>query len=218
MFRTITIITLALMLTVVATAAREEDPAAKGLALLEAGDADGAVGFLEEAVRLDPDNSVVRTWLGRAYIAKLQTVSYMEKGVIAGRALEQLEKAVALDPANVEARATLASYYLNAPPIAGGSTKKARQQAEAVLGYDEVRGNSILAGVLVKEEKYDEAAGRLRACIAADPENAGYHWRLGMVYQQKDDQALAREHFETAVRLDPDDERYRRSLNELASQ
>jgi tetratricopeptide (TPR) repeat protein len=264
----------------------------RGLELLEAGDNDGAIDYLKKAVEQDESNSMYRTWLGRAYIAKLQTSSFMEKGILSGRALEQLRKAVDLDPANVEARVTLAGYYLNAPSIAGGSKKKAREQAEEIVKYDEVRGNWLLARVLIKEERFEEAIEMINACISADPGNAdfryqlamvyqqlerwnecfveleavlaiepdaagaiyqigrtaalsgentdrgiecleryltlevlpgypghdGAHWRLGIIYEMRGDSEMAKEHFETAIRLNPDEERYRKSLNELASQ
>ena len=294
MFKLIAIIALALILpagVVATTATQDEDLAKRGLELLEAGDNDGAIDYLKQAVELDENNSMYRTHLGRAYIAKLQTSSFMEKGMLSGRALEQLQKAVELDPANVEARVTLAGFYLNAPTIAGGSKKKAKAQAEEIVKYDEVRGNWILAGVLIKDEKYDEAIEKIEACIAADPDDTDYryqlamlyqelerwdetfaefeavldvdpdaagaiyqigrtaalsgentdrgiecleryltmevlpgypgydgaHWRLGMIYEHRGEQALAKEHFETAVSLNPDDEKYRKSLNELAS-
>ncbi|MCK5408476.1 MAG: tetratricopeptide repeat protein, partial [Candidatus Krumholzibacteria bacterium] len=61
-------------------------------------DLDGAIDHLNKAVELDENDSVYRTWLGRAYIYKLQTVTFFEKGILSGRALEHLKKAVKLDP------------------------------------------------------------------------------------------------------------------------
>jgi tetratricopeptide (TPR) repeat protein len=272
------------------TAAQEDTTFESGMKSYDAGDWDGAIRSFKSAVEQDESNSMYHTWLGRAYIAKLQTVSFFEKGVLSGRALEHLQKAVKLDPANVEARVSLAGYYTNAPSIAGGSNKKAREQAEEVAKYDEVRGNGILAGILIKEEKYDEAIETLERCIDAQPENIEYryrlamayqmterydetfaefekvleidpddpgalyqagrtaaisatnldrgieclqryltlevppgypgfdaaHWRLGMLYEHKGDADRAREEFETALSLNPDEENYRKALNELA--
>jgi len=286
----VVICTLFLISGLAGTAAQEGGPFEDGKKSYDAGDWDGAIDSFEKAVKLDESDSMYHTWLGRAYIAKLQTVSFFEKGVLSGRALEHLQKAVKLDPSNVEARVTLAGYYLNAPSIAGGSKKKARQQAEEIVKYDEVRGNWILAGVLIKDEKYDEAIETLESCIKAQPENIEYryrlamayqqmerydetfaefeevfeidpnaagalyqmgrtavfsatnldrgiecleryltlevppgypghdaaHWRMGMLYEHKGDAVRAKEEFETAVSLNPDEENYRKALNELA--
>ena len=74
-----------------------------GRIALEKEDLDGAIDRLRYAVKLDESDSNYRTWLGRAYIAKLQTATFQEKGVLAGRALDNLKKAVELDPSNIEA-------------------------------------------------------------------------------------------------------------------
>jgi tetratricopeptide (TPR) repeat protein len=167
-------------------------------------DIDGAIDQLRQAVKLNETDSDYRTWLGRAYIAKLQTVSFFEKGVVAGRALENLKKAVDLDPSNIEARISLGGYYLNAPSIAGGSTKKAREQAEEVLKYDAVEGNSMLARIHIKNEEYDHAIEKLDVCIEAKPDNIEYRYHLGMLYQQLERYDETFDVFEQVLEIDPD--------------
>lgn len=168
-------------------------------------DNDVAIDRLREAVKLNENDSAYRTWLGRAYLAKLQTVSFFERGVLAGRALENLKKAVELDPANIEARISLGGYYLNAPSIAGGSKKKAREQAEEVLKYDAVEGNAMLAGIHIKDKEYDQAIEKLNACIEAKPDNIEYRYHLGMIYQQLERYDETFDTFEEVLEIDPDD-------------
>ncbi len=166
-------------------------------------DLDGAIDHLNKAVELDEDDSVYRTWLGRAYIYKLQTVTFFEKGILSGRALEHLKKAVKLDPTNVEARVFLARYYLNAPSIAGGSKKKAREQAEEILKYDPVQGNSILAGIHIEDEEYDLAIDKLERCVEAQPENIENQYRLAMLHQKLEHYDKTFEIFEKVLEIDP---------------
>lgn len=172
---------------------------------LEENDLDDAIDRLKKAVELEEEDSTYRTWLGRAYIAKLQAVSFFEKGMLSGRALENLKKAVDLDPSNVEARVSLGGYYLNAPSIAGGSKKKAREQAEEVLKYDPVRGNAMMAGLFVKEEKYELAVEKLENCVRAQPDNAEYGYQLGMLYQQLKQFDQSFDAFEKILAGDPND-------------
>jgi tetratricopeptide (TPR) repeat protein len=175
-----------------------------GRIALEEGDADEAIEMLEGAVELNEASSEYRGWLGRAYIEKLQTVSMFEKGMLAGRALENLQKAVDLDPSNVMARMTLAGYYLNAPGIAGGSKKKAREQIVEIVKYEPVEGNALLASLHVDNEEYDQAIEKLRFCIDAEPENPGYHYQLAMVFQKQEQFDAAFEEFDAMLALDPD--------------
>lgn len=166
-------------------------------------DLDAAVDALKRAVELDDSNSAYHTWLGRAYIMKLQTVSFFEKGILAGRAQDHLNKAVRLDPTNTEARIYLAQYYLNAPSIAGGSKKKAREQAEEILKYDPVEGKALLAGICVKDEEYDLAIEKYISCIEARPEDSGYRYELAMLYQQLEDYEECFAVFEDLLEIDP---------------
>lgn len=166
---------------------------------------DAAIDRLKEAVELEPADSTHRTWLGRAYIEKLQTVSFFERGVLAGRALDALKKAVELDPANVDARVFLAGYYLNAPVLAGGSVRKAREQAEAIVALDPSRGSSVLAGIHIKNEEYDEALAILESCAAERPRDLDCRYQLAMLHQQLERYESAFETFEAILEIEPDD-------------
>lgn len=167
-------------------------------------DLDGSIDLLRKAVKLDETNSVYRTWLGSAYIAKLQTVSFYEKGMLAGRALENLQKAVELDSMNIDARILLGGYYLNAPSIGGGSKKKALEQAEVVVQHRPVEGNAMLAGIHVKNKEYDQAIEKYKLCIEAKPEDTDYRYQTGMLYQELERYDESFDAFEHILAIDPD--------------
>lgn len=164
---------------------------------------DEAIGHLKDAVELERSNSMYRTWLGRAYIDKLQTVSFFEKGVLSGRALEALQKAVELDATNIEARVSLAGYYLNAPALAGGSVRKAREQAEAIVALDPARGNFTLARIHMRDEEYDLALEKLDQCIEARPDDLDCRFQLAMLHQQLEQYDLAFEALERVLEQSP---------------
>jgi tetratricopeptide (TPR) repeat protein len=269
--------------------ASAQTPAEEAQSMLKAEDYDGAIDLLKQAVKQDETNSEYRGLLGRAYIEKLRTVPFFEKGTLAGRAQDELKKAIELDPANIKARIYLANYYLNAPPIAGGSAKKAREQAEVIAEFSPLEGKALLAGIHQREKNFDQAIVLYRECIEARPEDVQYryqlamlhqelmqydeafaaledllkidaeatgamyqvgrtavlanshldrgikclsdyldrevqpgypghdaaHWRLGMIYQHQGESARAREAFETAIGLNPDEAKYRDSLAAL---
>ena len=165
---------------------------------------DGAIDQLRNAVKLDQTNSNYQTWLGRAYIEKLQNASHFEQGVLAGRALDSLKKAVKLDPSNIEARMYLGEYYLNAPSIGGGSKKKAREQALEVRKHDPLQGDWMLARIYIMNEEYDAALAKLKTCVGADPANIEYQYQLGMLYQQLKRYEETFEVLEGICVIDPD--------------
>jgi hypothetical protein len=55
---------------------------------------------------------------------------------MAGDIREAFQKAVELDPSNMDAQFGLMGYYLAAPAIAGGGIDKARDQARAIARVD----------------------------------------------------------------------------------
>ena len=61
--------------------------------------------------------------------------------------LQTLQKTVAIDPRHTEAYQYLVGYYLNAPPIAGGSVDKAEEAAKKVAAFDPQAGEALMRAV-----------------------------------------------------------------------
>ena len=93
---------------------------------------DAAVTECERAVVLTPNSSMNQLWLGRAYGEKADHSSWFSAIGLAKKAHSAFEKAVALDPNNVEARSDLSEYYIEAPGFLGGGIDKAIAQANVV--------------------------------------------------------------------------------------
>jgi hypothetical protein len=97
------------------------------------------------AVAADPISARARLQLGMA-IGQLMQSDPMNMGPrYAGEMLQALRTAVHLDPSMPEAYHWLAGYYLNAPPIAGGSVDKAEQVAQRLAAFDPDGGAELLA-------------------------------------------------------------------------
>lgn len=129
----------------------------KCLESMKAKDADNAVKYGEKAVALDGANSNYYYQLGLAYNLKLNKVEMMEKLTYAGKMMDAWKKAVELDGKNLQARQGLMAFYLNAPPIAGGSVEKAKEQADEIIKFKPMIGLSALAQVYAKEKNLTAA-------------------------------------------------------------
>ena len=66
--------------------------------------------------------------------------------------LGSLEKAIELDPTLPAAYHGLVGYYLNAPPIAGGSVEKAEETARKLAELDPEAGNALLTQIAARAE------------------------------------------------------------------
>lgn len=134
-------------------------PLALGILKMRDGKAADAKPYLEKATDLAPDNPDALNWHANALFSTINEASFLAKGRMAGQAKGMLERAVEIDPAYVDARIALVEFYRNAPGIAGGSRKKAKENAEAMLAYPngKMHGHRLLAQIAVQDDDWDEA-------------------------------------------------------------
>ncbi|MFI5117685.1 MAG: tetratricopeptide repeat protein [Terriglobales bacterium] len=144
---------------------------------------DDAVRWGERAVAERPQDAGYHLWLARAYGRKAGDSSPLAAAGLARKAKNEFERAVQLDPANVEARSDLSKYYVQAPAVMGGGLDKARDQAAQVSKYDAAEAHSILAQVAVKAKRYDEAENQFRSAIKEAHNPATYWLQLADYYR-----------------------------------
>lgn len=119
------------------------------------GDWDRAESACRKATALDPGNSRFHLWLGRVYGEKADNVNFLSAAGLAGKVRTEFERAVQLDPKDVDARLDLAEFYLAAPGIVGGGEQKARQQAQAIGAINPAREHWVYARIA--EQRKDDA-------------------------------------------------------------
>ena len=130
-------------------------------------------------------------WLGRAAeLAPRQTNYWLELGAaalqlagkksslaLAQRGREALEKAIALEPGNLDAREFLFRYYAEAPwPL--GSKTKAAVQLEAIRPLDANRADLLDLQAKGRAKDYPGALAAGDALLQREPNHrrALYHW------------------------------------------
>lgn len=164
---------------------------------------DAAIERFAAAVEARPESPLFQRWLGEAYIAKIDTVNAFAKLGLAKKAQAALEEAVRLAPADFEARDALVGFYLNAPPIAGGSQQKAAAQVAELAEIDPALGSALQGRIHLNGGEWAEAEAAYRRALESDAANAEYQYLVGFAQQQQEryDEAVAS--FEKAIELDP---------------
>ena len=140
-----------------------------GRLALQRGDPEQAVAYLEKAVALAPKNSRMYLRLGDAYGLTAQKAGLFSKMSWAGKCHTAYEKAVELDPKNIDARWSLMEYCRQAPGMVGGGNDKALVQALAIKKLHLDRGRIAVALVYVSDKKYDLAFGEFEEALKANP-------------------------------------------------
>jgi tetratricopeptide (TPR) repeat protein len=98
-----------------------------------------AATWFEKAVQLDGSNSDSHLWLGRTYGHQAQAAKG-EAFFLARKVKTHFEKAVELNPDNIEARFDLLEYYLQASAFVNGGLTKAKEQAEEIAKRNAAAG------------------------------------------------------------------------------
>jgi Flp pilus assembly protein TadD len=137
------------------------------------GDYQRAIQVLEKALVSSPDSSEFHLWLGRAWGRRAETSSWMMAGVHALKARQYLEKAVALDPRNREARNDLFDFYLNAPGFLGGGLERAAASAETIATERPPEYEFEEAQLSDRRKDYPAAEAHLRRAMELAPAEPG---------------------------------------------
>ena len=143
-----------------------------------------AIGHLQKAAELEPSVAEHQILLGRAYGQLAVRSGLTKKLGLAKRARTALERAVELDPTNVEARSGLIQFHLLAPGLAGGSSSKARAHADEIAKQSPFRGALARAWIAEDRKDYDRAAREYRDAITRAPDSLVSYWGLAQLWQR----------------------------------
>lgn len=176
---------------------------------LARGNAERALELAELAVRHGGDVSQHHHLLGVALAANIGSMGTLRRARAATRMRGAWERALELDPANVDARFALFGFYLQAPGIVGGGRDKAEAQVPLIAQADPVRGHQARATLLRMD---GDADGMLREYDAAAALVADDNERLGEILTAKGFQCQQLERWDCAFEsfiaaLDTDPER-----------
>lgn len=128
---------------------------------------DRAESLCKKAIALDPRNGRYHRWLAHVYGEKADRANFLAAAGLAGKTRDEFERAVQLNPQDVDARVDLAEFYLEAPGIIGGGQDKARAQAKIIGATDAAREHWVYARLAEKNHDNATAEREYRRMIEA---------------------------------------------------
>jgi len=131
-----------------------------------------ATEALEKAMAAEPGNSGYALWLGRAFGRRAETASPFTAPGYASKTRQYFEKAVQLDPRNLEALTDLFEYHLEAPGFLGGGLDRAAATASRIAQIDAAEGHTAQAKLAEKKKEYGAAEQSFRRAIESAPHQA----------------------------------------------
>lgn len=140
--------------------------------LLTSNQIEDAVKAGERAVESYPDDARLWVWLGRAYGRRALEANLLARASWAGKTRDAWEKAVELDPNNLDARFDLIQYYLQAPAMLGGGVDKAKAQAEAITQLNAAHGKIAQGSIAMSQKDKAGAEAAWREAVRLEPTDA----------------------------------------------
>jgi tetratricopeptide (TPR) repeat protein len=171
------------------------------------GDFKKAVDTLEKAAAIDPTDSMIQTWLGRAWGRRAETSFPLLAAGYATKSRQAFERALQLNPGNTAALGDLFDFYMDAPGLVGGGLEKAAGLLPQFDRYDPV--GSLLAQARIDERKkqFDGAEAGLRRAIEMEPRKVGLVISLAQFLSRRGRYEESEKAFGQAANVAPDSPR-----------
>jgi tetratricopeptide (TPR) repeat protein len=131
------------------------------------GDLEAALPLAEAAVKLEPRVADYHWQLAAIVGEMAEHAGVFRQMGLARRFRAEAEAAIALDPAQVDAREGMMQYYLEAPALLGGDRNKANAMVEEIARLDPVRGLLARVDFLRQTKSPDDVEPLLRQAVEA---------------------------------------------------
>jgi tetratricopeptide (TPR) repeat protein len=153
--------------------------------------ADPAIHECELAAAADPGNSITQMWLGCAYGMKASHANPLVAFGLARKVRYAFERAVQLDPGNIQAMNDLGEFYVQAPAIVGGGLDKGSALADHMQPRFASQSHRLRALIANENKDPATAEAEFKKAVLAGRTAAAYI-DLAQFYQQQNqpDKAL----------------------------
>lgn len=159
---------------------------------------DDAVDYFEEAIEENESIGNYYTWYGNAIGTLTQSASKIRQGMLAPKIKNAYEKAVEIDPSDLDAQWGLVEFYSQAPGFMGGSWENALKAADGIAKVNKAEGHRAKVTIYQRQEAWELAEMEFIALAELDPRFLG---ALGVFYQNRGNYAKSSEAFENDLKL-----------------
>jgi predicted Zn-dependent protease len=163
--------------------------------------ADPAIQECELAASQSPGDSNTQMWLGRAYGMKASHARPLSAFALARKVHYSFERAVQLDPQNIQAMSDLGEFYVQAPAIVGGGLDKGRALASRMQPRFPSQAHRLLALIASEDKDTATAEAEFKKAVLAGRTPAAYI-DLGQFYQRQNQLDKALEALKSGVDAD----------------
>lgn len=144
-----------------------------GRTLLSESKPGDAADWFEKATKLAPRSSEAYLWLGRAIGVQAATANPLRQPFLARRLKHTVDRAIELDPDNLDARELRWRFYAMAPAVMGGGEHHAREEAAEILKRNRYRGLMLSASTATRAKDFTTAERHYKTVVSEHPDSIG---------------------------------------------
>lgn len=170
-----------------------------------AGDLDAAIAAADRVLKAEPRNVGYLFSIGGLYCEKAQKANVLTQLSWSGKCHSTWERALTIDPKDMNVRFALLQFYLQAPGIAGGGRDKAEAQAASIQQLDPVRGEIAWGQIFRAGKRMADAEQRYRKAAELDAHGMRGPSALASFYVGEGRWREAKEIFEARLAKDAGD-------------
>lgn len=167
------------------------------------GDFGKATDALEHAAAAAPKNSMIQTWLGRAWGMRAESAFPLAAIGQAGKTRDAFERALKLDPKNQEALGDLFDFYMDAPGMVGGGLHKAEGLLPHYAQFDPLGFHIASARLAEKKQQYSAAEASFRKAVETAPRSVSVILELAQYLSRRGRHDESEREFEHAAQVAP---------------
>jgi len=130
-----------------------------------------AEDWFKKAADLDARSSEYQLWLARAIGQQAERANVLKQPFLARRTKSAVDKAIALDPNNLDAREMRWQFYTLAPGFMGGGEDKAREEAAEIMRRNRYRGQFIALQMAIRAKDSVVAERTIKGLVAEFPDS-----------------------------------------------
>lgn len=149
------------------------------------GKTESAIEYIEQALKVEPNTADELTLSGDIYCNHAQRASMFKALKIAKTCIAQYEKAVKLEPENVDSLMTAMQFYFGAPSFAGGSTEKGNALLEKLKTLSPEHATTYQIAELDRSKKIDAALSLADELAKKGFNSASNQYMIARFYRDK---------------------------------
>ncbi len=142
-----------------------------GRTLLAEDKASDAEDWFAQATKIDPKRSDAQLWLARAVGVQAERANVLRQPFLARRVKTTVDRAIELDPDNLDARELRWQFYVMAPGVMGGSNEKAREEVAEVVRRNRYRGLFLTVNAAARAKDQATVERTLKSLTAEYPDS-----------------------------------------------